>query len=282
MTRIIACIAGSIYSDSVADHAAWAAGRLKQPVELLQVLGRREATSGDLSGNIAIDAQAALLAELADLDAQRARLLQQRGRLVLDGLKARVAEAGVGEVSTVLRHGDLIETLAEREGDANLIIIGKRGEAADFAKGHLGSNLERVVRSLHRPILVASRAFKPINRVLVAFDGGPSALKAVDHLSRSLLCVGAQIVLATVGTDDAQHRQMLDGAAAQLKGGGHAVETRIVQGAPDKAIAALVDSERIDLLAMGAYGHSRLRTLIIGSTTSELLRACKVPVLLFR
>jgi len=33
---------------------------------------------------------------------------------------------------------------------------------------------------------------------------------------------------------------------------------------------------------MGAYGHSRIRSLIIGSTTTEMIRSCKVPVALFR
>jgi nucleotide-binding universal stress UspA family protein len=43
-----------------------------------------------------------------------------------------------------------------------------------------------------------------------------------------------------------------------------------------------VEREGIDLLVMGAYGHSRIRTLIIGSTTTATLRRCPVPVLMFR
>ena len=44
----------------------------------------------------------------------------------------------------------------------------------------------------------------------------------------------------------------------------------------------MVERTGIDLLVMGAYGHSRVRSLIIGSTTTEMIRACKIPVLLFR
>jgi nucleotide-binding universal stress UspA family protein len=33
---------------------------------------------------------------------------------------------------------------------------------------------------------------------------------------------------------------------------------------------------------MGAYGHGRIRTMILGSTTAALLRACRIPVLVFR
>ncbi len=282
MGKIIACIDGSIYSPSVADHSAWVAKRLAAPVELLQVLGRREASSSDLSGNISADAQQHLLAELAQLDAERAKLIQKRGRMVLDAMKARIEEAGISNVTTSLRHGDLLETLAERETDAELVVIGKRGEAADFAAAHLGSNLERVVRASHRPILVASRAFAQIDKALIAFDGGSSALKAVDQLSRSPLLQGVEVHLVTVGSDTPEMRRRLEGAVAQLKGGGHTVQMRFVSGVPDKAIADIVENEAMNLLVMGAYGHSRIRSLVIGSTTTEMIRSCKVPVLLFR
>jgi hypothetical protein len=66
------------------------------------------------------------------------------------------------------------------------VVIGKRGEATDFAKGHLGSNLERVARSSRKPILVAARAFRPITRFLIAYDGGASANKALERFSRVL------------------------------------------------------------------------------------------------
>lgn len=91
-TTIVACIDGSIYSHSVADHAAWAASRLPAAVELLQVLGRRAVSSADLSGNFTVDMQHSLLEELAALDAQRARLLQERGRHVLEEAKTRVLQ----------------------------------------------------------------------------------------------------------------------------------------------------------------------------------------------
>jgi nucleotide-binding universal stress UspA family protein len=282
MTRIVACLDGSIYSQSVADHAIWAARHLSASVELLQVLGRREATSSDLSGNIAADAQASLLAELSALDAERAKLLLKRGRLILDEAKVRLVAAGVSDVTTTLRHGDLLDTLAEKEATADLIVIGKRGEAADFASGHLGSNLERVVRASHRPILVVSRAFEPIGKALIAFDGGSSVLKAVDRLSRWPLLKDVAIELVAVGEDHPERRRKLEGAVAQMKAGALDARCRIVPGSPDKAIVELVQKEEFGLLIMGAYGHSRIRSLVIGSTTTEVIRACQIPVLLFR
>ena len=281
--KIIALVDGSIYSASVCEHAAWIAARTGAPVELLHVLGRREgAETSDLSGSIRLGARTALLEELAALDAQRAKLVANRGRAILEDALALVEAAGVTEISVRLRHGDLVETVGEVEKDARVILIGKRGEAADFAKGHLGSNLERIVRACHKPVVVAARAFRPIEKVLLAYDGGISAMKAVDHIARSPVFAGLKVHVVTVGTATAEVRKGLEDARALLAAAGLAVETEVIAGQPETALGKLVDEAGFDMVVMGAYGHSRIRSLIIGSTTTAMIRSCKVPVVLLR
>ena len=279
--KIIALVDGSIYSESVCGHSAWMSGRTGAPVELIHVLGRREAPENqDLSGSIRLGARTALLEELAELDAQRARLVAHRGRAIFEDARAIVDKAGVNEITTRLRHGDIVESIAEV--DARVIVIGKRGEAADFAKGHLGSNLERLVRAAHRPVLVASRAFKPIETVLVAYDGRRSAMKAVDHIARSPLFAGLTMTVATVGAETPETLKGLADAAALLGAAGISAETRIVPGQPETELGKLVEDEGFGMVVMGAFGHSRIRSLIIGSTTTEMIRSCRVPILLMR
>ncbi|AMY71388.1 universal stress protein [Frigidibacter mobilis] len=281
--RIVALVDGSIYSASVCDHAAWIAQRTGAPVELIHVLGRREtAGTSDHSGAIKLGARTALLNELAELDAQRAKLISHKGRAILEDASAILAAAGVTDITTRLRHGDVVEAVAEVEPGARVILIGKRGEDADFAKGHLGSNLERIVRASHKPVFVASRAFKPISRVLVAYDGGASAMKAVDHIARSPLFQGLRVHVVTVGSSTPEVTRGLDDARAMLKAAGIDAETSILPGQPETALGKLVDETPFDMLVMGAYGHSRIRSLIIGSTTTAMIRSCKVPVVLMR
>ena len=284
MTKLMALVDGSIYSQSVCDHVAWVGGGGDVSVRLLHVLGRRGASSApaNLSGTLEVDGREALLDELASLDEQQAQLAQRRGRIILEEAKGRLEEAGVGEVVMTLRNDDLIETTLEFEADADLIVIGKRGEAADFAKLHLGSNLERVVRSSSKPVLVAARAFKPIKRFLVAFDGGTSATKAVYHIAHNAVFSGLEGQLLMVGSDTAEARSKLDKAVSMLKAGGLSVQADVVSGQADKVITSRVEEAGIDLLVMGAYGHSRIRSLIIGSTTTEMIRSCLIPVMLFR
>jgi nucleotide-binding universal stress UspA family protein len=284
MTRkIIALVDGSIYSESVCHHAAWIAKRTDAPVELIHVLGRRGAPEKqDLSGSIRLGARSTLMEELAELDAQRAKLVSQRGRAVLEDARAIVDQDGVTDITTRLRHGDIVEAISEIEEEARVILIGKRGEAADFAKGHLGSNLERIVRAAHRPVFVASRAFQPIASVLVAYDGGTSSMKAVDHIARSPLFAGLAITVVTVGNETPEIRKGLADARALLKAAGIDAQTRVVPGQPETELGKLVEEESFGLVVMGAYGHSRIRSLVIGSTTTEMVRSCKVPVLLMR
>jgi len=281
--KIIALVDGSIYSASVCDHAAWIASRTGAPVELIHVLGRREASdTHDHSGAIALGARTALMEQLAELDAQRAKLISHRGRVILEDAQAMVEKAGVTDVTTRLLHGDIVEAVADVETDARVILIGKRGEAADFAKGHLGSNLERIVRASHKPVFVASRAFQPIQKVLVAYDGGASAMKAVDHIARSPLFQRLAVHVVTVGTTTPEVTKGLADARAMLKVVGIEAETSVLPGQPETTLAKLVDEAHFDMLVMGAYGHSRIRSLIIGSTTTAMIRSCKVPIVLVR
>ncbi|MBE3639358.1 universal stress protein [Mangrovicoccus algicola] len=282
MSKMIALVDGSTYSQSVCDLAAWAAARTGAGITVAHVMGHRQGVKQDLSGNIGLGARTQLLDELAELDAAQARLAQKRGRAILEDAQARIAEAGIAEVEVRLRSGDLVEAMQELEAGADYLLIGKRGEAADYAKLHLGSNFERVARSATCPIIVAARAFKPVSKVMIAFDGKPAALKAVDHAMRDPIFAGLDFHVIMAGSESVEGRRRLDGALAMLRGAGHNAEGDILPGSPDEVIAREIGTRGADMLVMGAYGHSRIRGLLLGSTTSELVRACQVPVLLIR
>ncbi len=280
---VIALVDGSSYAESVCHHTAWIATRNDWKVKLYHVMGRRDAVEKqDLSGAIRLGARTRLLEQLSELDAERAKLAHEHGRAILEDAKALITETGEITVETRLRQGDLIETITAKEDTGDMIVIGKRGEAAGLASDHLGSNLERIVRASHKPVFIANRAFKPASRVLVAFDGGPSSLKAVDYISRSPLFSGLQVSLVFAGRDTPDIRNALDTAAATLKAGGFEAEIILEQGEPEKVLAKITQREEHELLVMGAYGHSRVRSLIIGSTTTEMIRSCRVPVLIMR
>lgn len=282
MTHILALIDGSAYTHSVCDHAAWAARQYGGDIELLHVLNpdRSGSMPADLSGAIGLGARSALLDELAQHDARSAQLAKERGRAILDAAHDRLESQGVKNISLALRHGEIADSLVKRAGD--LIVMGTRGESANDAKLHLGSNLERVVRAVHRPVLIASRAFKPIRQAVFAFDDGVSARKAMDSLIQTPMADRLRITVFSVtdaGSDLAKAGTV---AAARLKEAGYDAAAKARPGHAEKVIADEVEHSSADLLIMGAYGHSRIRSLIIGSTTTSLILSCAVPLLLFR
>ena len=284
MNHIMALLDASVYAQSVTELSAWAAKRLALPVDLVHVLPPhgKQSNHSDFSGSLNLGARSALLKELAELDERKAKLEMDCAWAIVDDAKAWMSEQGVAEVHNKLRHGGLVDTVQALEPEAEFIIIGKRGDAADFAKLHLGSNLERVVRAAQKPVLVAARAFKPIESFLIAYDGGDSANKAVSYVCDSPLFKGLTCHLVTVGQPNASVQAQWEQAQEQLKTAGFDVHAEVREGNPDQAIREKIEAANIDLLLMGAYGHTRIRNLIIGSTTTEMVRSCGVPVMLFR
>lgn len=282
MTKLLACIDASQYATSVCDHAAWAATRLSADVEVLHVIQRKDAVAArhDLSGAVGLGAKSSLLEELTRIDEQEGRLAREQGKLLLRAAEERLRGAGVNSVSVVHRHGGIVETVIEREEDAQLVVIGKRGASAPFAEGHLGRKVERVVRQSVRPVLAVSRAFRPIARALIAFDGGSSARKAVGFAATSPLFEGVELHLIIVGEAGERNAEALRWAREVL--GERARRAEIIPGNVETVLKADAAQSNVDLIVMGAYGHSPLRTLIVGSTTTAVMRSFQLPVLLFR
>ncbi len=282
-TLVLACIDGSSYSPAVCDASAWAVHRLDAQLTFLHVLHKKqEIPQTDLSGSIGLGAREALLEELAALDEKRGKLAQQRGRQILADATQRARDAGIAEPEALQRHGGLVETLMDLESRIRLLVLGKRGAAASIASEHLGSHLERVVRSMKCSILMTTESFSPPQRVLIAFDGSTTARNVVDRVAASSLLSGLPCHLVMVGAETAEARAKLDHARQTLEQAGFETPAVILPGEPESVLSQYQRDHQIDLIIMGAYGHSRIRQLLIGSTTTAMLRKSEVPVLLLR
>jgi len=284
MNRILACIDESVYARSVCDLAAWVAKRLSADIEILHVVQRKDAVAArkDLSGAIGLGVKSELLEELTRIDEAEGRLAIERGRILLNTAEEALRGAGLTNVRQLHRHGGIVETIIEREADADLVVIGKRGASGEFAIDHIGSKIERVVRASVKPVLVASREIAAPRVVVIAFDGSAAASRAVDFVAASPLFADLETHLVMAGPDDAPHRARLDGAAARLSGRVSEPVTFLAEGPAEQVIGGYVKGRADSILVMGAYGHSPLRTLIVGSTTTAMIRTIEVPVLLMR
>jgi len=287
MKHILLCTDGSVFAQSSYRYAAWLASRLNAGIDVLYVTdirSQKAVTTGNLSGSIGIDASKELLNKLVEIEHEKAKTNHQRAKLILEEAEQVLATAGVQDVKLIHETGFLVDSFHEFEASADLIILGKRGENAEFASGHLGANLERIVRASYKPCLITSRRFKPIERLLLAYDGSKSCQKLLQFLLESPAFKGLELHIVTVAKKPGDKGAIahLNEAEQKAKAAGFNPIRQLLQGEPEKVIASYIEDNDICLLLMGAYGHSRIRHLVIGSTTAQMLRSSHIPVLLFR
>lgn len=287
MNKILSCIDTRGNTDAVIDWTAWAAQRLGRPVEFLHVLERHpeRAESTDFSGTIGLGAQESLLQALSEQDEQRSREAREAGRELLARARGRAAAAGLTQSDARLRHGDFVETAIELQAEAGLFVLGEHyhADAGQPGRRRTDHHLERVIRGVACPVLVATAdAFEAPQRIVVAFDGSPLARKALAALVQHPLLAGLPVQVVMVAPDTPAARQQLQDAERTLTVAGVDAETQLVAGEPQQVLPGLVRSLGPSLLVMGAFGHSRLRQWVLGSTTATLLRLSDVPVLILR
>lgn len=281
---VLACIDRSRFASSVCDHAVWSAINLGASIELLHVIERhpRPVRSADHSGRLGVDTSESLLAELVSIDERRNRLAHETGRILLEAAAKRVRASGMEQVTQRLVHGDLIRHLENHETDHDLLVIGRSGEAEDPSEHHLGRNLERVIRTTHQPVLVVPDSFRSVRTFLFAYDGARSAGAAVMFLVETGFLKGQEGQLLLVGDGTGEAFNHLADAIRHFAAAGHVLTPTVRDGDPQQVILETIEREAIDLLVMGSYGHSRIRSLVVGSTTTEVLQRCDVPLLVVR
>ena len=117
---------------------------------------------------------------------------------------------------------------------------------------------------------------------MLAYDGSASTKKAIELLAKSPLFAGMPVHVVMVGTDSDTNNAALDWAREVLQQGGHQVETAIVAGDVEPALHQYQDQHQIGMMVMGAYGHSKIRQFLVGSTTTAMIEASKTPLLILR
>jgi nucleotide-binding universal stress UspA family protein len=288
MKKLLTCIDGSLYGQTCAQYALWFAKNTGAEADVLYVseLWQYEAPLvADFGGSLGAQPYMGLTAQLRQVEHEKARALNG----YFDDL---FAKAGLGErLRFFHRTGVLVDCITEFESadvPPELLIIGKRGEAWNMAREHLGSNMERVARATALPCFVANREFFEPKKLLFAADGSESATKALAWYREHAGAFGdAELHVVSVAPRpadepraDATLRAAEEALAAVTPG--RTVTAKRLTGIPADAISVYQQTVGANLLLMGAYGHSRIRRLLLGSTTVELIQRNRVPVVLFR
>ena len=104
----------------------------------------------------------------------------------------------------------------------------------------------------------------------------------VGAVARSPMLAGLPCTIVRCGTDDSEARRSLEEAQQVLQAAGFEVNVALLQGEAHEVVPGWLAAQGVSLLVMGAYGQSRIRHLVVGSTTTTLLRLSPCPVLVLR
>ncbi len=193
---------------------------------------------------------------------------------------ARSRHAGV-PAAWLQATGPLAETISEEARLADLVVIAQASDGTNA----MGPVIEAALFGSGRPVLLAPLEEPATlgDAVAVAWDGGSAAARAVGAALPFLLKAGTVTILSAAGADAgraADPQRLVEYLALQ----GVTAAIRTVSPADRPVSAALVDAAReagCDLLVMGAYGHSRVREMVLGGVTQDVLRRPPpVPILM--
>lgn len=281
--HVFAGIDNSNLAKSVTHYASWIASTVNVPLSLLHNIEHVETpATSDLSGSIGFGSREHLLQELIELEAKRSKLMVEQGKSILDDASKLAVQDGVVDCRTLQRHGSLSETLVELEEDIRVLVLGARGEDHADSSSGLGNQIESIIRSLHKPVLIVNHDFTTPKSLLLAYDGSIASEKALDWLCTSPLYKSMTCHLVHVCSDPFKGNELLKGTQKKLENAGIVAKSQILQGNTQEQLLQYQQEKNIDLIVMGSFGHSRLREMFLGSFTLKMIKSASIPLLLLR
>ena len=275
---ILVALDGSQHADSALEHALWLAHRLRARViglHVLDIVSIEGSFLHDVSGSLGFE-------PYLDFSSKMREALQERGRVLLDAFTARCEKEGTA-YDTVLPMGIVANEICDHARTADLVVVGHRGVNEQFSTGLLGSTTESVTRKSPKPVLVTPLEFREITRPLLAYDGSQRASAALHAAAELTSALQLPLTVVHVARDDVgEGSRVLTEAQRYLESYEVAVTAKPLTGPPHQRIVDVLRDGRFDLLFIGAYGHSRIIEMVLGSTTEYVLRNSGAPVFLTR
>ena len=277
---ILACTDGSEHGDAAVEYAITLARQLKARLSGLHVLDSRMLDGplmADISGWLGAEPFSAQLTHFR-------QLMEQKGTAVMDSFRTRCEQQGVAAEAKV-RTGLPARIILEEETRVELVVLGQQGEHAEWTGDLVGSTVERVVRHSLKPCLVTPTAFQPVTKILCGYDGSGHASRALHEAIELAVALSVPLIIlvAAENADEVgpAHEKAED--AMKMARAHECIAAQLVaEGDPGEQLQVKARELGCTLIVVGAYGHSRIREMILGSTTQQLIAHSQQPVMLVR
>jgi nucleotide-binding universal stress UspA family protein len=210
--------------------------------------------------------------------------MQEQARQALVQYEALARETCAGSWEGRLVADDPEGALVLMARFADVVVLGQT-DPADTTAGAVRDLPEYVVLNGGRPVLLLPHAGAPgplDGKALVAWDGSLEASRAMAYAMPLLRGASDVLVAQFNGAAEPGLREQSADLGAWLARHGVLARVETQHGSIDagKALLSLAAERQAGLLVMGAYGHTRLRELVLGGVTRTVLESMTAPVLM--
>jgi nucleotide-binding universal stress UspA family protein len=279
---IVLVLAEAPYDTSAKNYAFWLARKEGSQIHALSIIDiaafevpMMGAPDGFMPSVVAPSLQdsQSLMNDLTEIARER-----------LDQFAAQCASRGIPS-STEVKTG-IPGELVSRAAIAHDIVVVSRSGYSRIGGGQnaVDALVVPMIRGSVRPVLVAGSEFREesdICNILVAYDGSAHAARSLLVAAELAARPGARCALVTVAQSEDLGNEILAPAEEFLCHHNITPEKQvIINSKPSDIICGLTASGGVDIVIMGAYGHSPIREVLFGSTTERILAHCAAGVIL--
>ncbi|MFN8652076.1 MAG: universal stress protein [Gemmatimonadales bacterium] len=269
-TSLLVGLDGSIESQVALAQAIQVGRRFRARIVLVHVLRPETVRSS-------VGAGPAWMEWTSDQPPTDAELERAVDEMLADAAGA-VRRAGL-EAETIRRSGNVIDVLRELAEQVGVVLIGRQGirGAASLSGDQIGPDTRELIRRCPRPVLVSGRIPSPMDRVLVAYGGGPAGEGALAFAARFAGIIGAHLDVVHIGRSLDEGRDALARASGALSVTPLDFELHLLDGDVDTAVRDAIDRFQSNALFIGA--HREDNGWLVPSLAGTILRAADIPVL---
>jgi nucleotide-binding universal stress UspA family protein len=210
---------------------------------------------------------------------EKAELSEIRGHEILQRLKSLGQESGV-RVIVEMGLGGVGEMLQEQARKECILALGRRGNGHPERRDYLGENFRFIARRATGPLVVGGDSAKPLERILLAYNGAERAKKALEWV-KYLQYQGLVETIALIVQEDNDFSIRFFEQEVKAEFSKNGVENfRLImrKGIPSDEISIAAMDSKSDIVLMGGYRHSAVLEWLEGSTLDSVLRKIPIPV----
>ncbi len=272
--RILVALSGTSYTASAIQYAIELA-KLHE-ADLTGVTITNIAAMSD-TGPVPIGGGAAA-AELAE---HRREITQEHVEEAISKFEAACAKAGVS--SAIRREdGNPFEELVSLWRYHDLTIFGLRGMFEYGVVHNPDDMLIQLIREGVRPLLAVAEEYRPVKRVLIAFNGSMPSAKAMKRFIQSNLWPDQVLKIVCFDKDRKEADQLLGDAQTYCGSHGIEVETELVNAPPRESLIDHASQWNADLIVMGSSARSRMSRYVLGDTALNTIQTAHIPLYIAR